>query len=212
MSDPTRAILESYGRPPLARRVYLSLRLRRAGYGALLPLFPGAGTVADLGAGDGLFAQLLARTRGLRVIAVEADPARAARIEASSAGLPVEVARARMEEFPLPRLDGAALVDVVHYLDAAAQERLLDRIAAALRPGGVLVLRDPDAGAGARFAVTRLHERVFLTAGFTRGGFGRYRAGSEWAELLAARGLDPEVRPLPPRSPYADRVVTGRKA
>lgn len=211
MTDLSRAILESYGRPPLARRAYLSLRLRRAGYDRLLPLFPPSGTVADLGAGDGLLAQLLARARGLRVLAVEADPARAARIGASSAGLPVDVACARMEEVPLPPLDGAALVDVAHYLDGTAQERLLDRLADALRPGGVLVLRDPDAGAGARFAVTRLHERVFLTAGFTRGGFGRYRSGEEWADLLSARGLEPELLPLPPRSPYADRVVTGRK-
>jgi SAM-dependent methyltransferase len=103
------------------------------------------------------------------------------------------------------------LLDVLHYLPGPAQERLLARAAGVLRPGGLLLLRDPDPSAGLRFALAAAHERVFLRFGLTRGGRGRYRSGREWAGLLGELGLRADVRPLSPRSPYADRIVTGRR-
>jgi SAM-dependent methyltransferase len=212
MSDPTAAILAAYGRPSPPRRLYLALRLRLGGYGALLPLLPTEGSVVDLGAGDGLLAQLLVRTRpGLRVTTIDHDPARVARTREAARGLPVEAVVASMEEATLPPSDAILLVDVLHYLDALAQERMLARAAAALRPGGVLLLRDPDRGAGWRFRATLVHERLFLTTGLTHGSFGRYRTGEAWARLVRRAGLDATVHPLPRRSPFADRVVTGRQ-
>jgi len=207
---PSSAILGRYRGGGTGPRLYRRLRLRFGGLAALARTLPQHGLVVDLGCGEGLLAHLLVQSgTEVRVLAVDHDPARAARVEASARGLPIDVACADFAAFPLPACDGIALVDVLHYLDAAAQERLLDRAAAALGRGGVLLLRDPDAGAGWRHGLAKLHERAFLALGWTRASLGRFRTGGEWEGLLAARGL--AVEQEPPRGPYADRVVIGRK-
>jgi SAM-dependent methyltransferase len=196
----------------LTARLYRFLRRRWGGLEALTGHFPREGLLLDLGCGEGILALLLVRgAPGRRVVAVDAHEPRVARVRASARGLPVEAICARLESHPLPRCQGIALVDVLHYFAADVQEALLDRAAAALAPGGVLVLRDPDAGAGLRFRLNRLHEALFLTLGWTRGGRGRYRTGAEWCDLLEARGLRAAAEPLRRLSPYADRVVVARK-
>jgi SAM-dependent methyltransferase len=201
-------ILARYRTGGLFPRVYRRLRLAFGGLRALAAELPAEGLVVDLGAGEGLLAHLCA-DRGARVLAIDHDPARVARLEASAKDLAIEARCADFATFAIPPCDGAALVDVLHYLDAASQERLLDLAAASLRPGGVLVLRDPDASGGWRFRLARLHERLFLALGWTRATLGRFRPGEEWADLLRARGLAADLRPL--RGIYADRVVIGRK-
>lgn len=206
--DAAAPILRRYRGGGAGARLYRRLRLRFGGLAALAARLPREGLVVDLGCGEGLLVHLLRDAApGVRVLAVDHDAARIARVAASAPG--VEVACADFATFELPPCDGIALVDVLHYLDAAAQERLLDRAAAALRPGGTLLLREPDAGGGWRFRLARLHERVFLGLGWTRAALGRFRSGAEWTSLLAARGLAAECEP--PRGPYADRVVVGRK-
>jgi len=57
-----------------------------------------------------------------------------------------------------------------HYLDSEEQQRLIEKAAGALEPGGLLLLREADAGAGFTFHVTRWGERI---ACVLRGEFGR---------------------------------------
>lgn len=207
------AILGRYTDRHPVRRLYRSSRLAFGGYEDLLPLFPSHGTVVDLGAGEGLLAHaLVARSPGLRVVALDHDEGRLARLRSSASGLPIEASRGRIEDAAIPRCEGVALVDVLHYLPRDAQAALLARAAAALEPGGVLVMRDPDAGAGARFLWNRLHERVATALGLTRARIGEYRASSEWEALLRETGFS-GVRVLPLRagSPYADRTIVAEK-
>src|SRR5206468_1598501 len=132
------------------------------------------GLVVDMGCGEGLLAHVLARFGpARRVLAVDHDEGRAERLRASAAGLPIEVLVADMGTLHLPSCDGIALIDVSHYLGAAAQEAVLHRAFESLRPGGVLVLRDPDRGA-LRFLPTAFHERFWTFFGLTRARIGRY--------------------------------------
>jgi len=195
-----------------AARLYRWLRWRHGGFQALADLFPRTGLIVDLGCGIGLLAHaLVARPgSGRRVLAVDHASARIEGLRQSAAGLPIKACVGTMEAVDLPACAGIALVDVLHYLDAEAQARLIERCREALGAGGVLVLRDPDAGAGARFALTRLHERIALGCGWTRARLGVYRSGAAWAALLRAHGLEADVRPLPAGRVYADRVVIGR--
>ncbi len=206
------AIIDRYLSGGRAARLYRRLRLEHGGFAEIAELFPREGLIVDLGCGAGLLAHvLLEGSAGRSVLAVDHAAERIEMLRESAAGLAIEARLGGMEDLELPPCAGIALIDVLHYLEAPAQERLLERCAHALEPGGVIVLRDPDAGAGVRFGVTRLHERIATGLGWTQATVAHFRAGAEWAFLLEAHGLRPEVVPLPGRSPYADRTVWGRK-
>lgn len=192
--------------------LYRWLRLERGGLRALAQHFPTEGRIVDLGSGAGLLAHVLVEDApGRDVLCVDHDASRIASLRVSAEGLPIEAVEADMATFEPPACQGIALVDVLHYLDAAPQDALLDRCVAALAPRGVLVLRDPDPDGGLRFGLTRAHERVATRLGFTRARIGQYRSGEDWAAQLRQRGLTVELLPLAGMSPYADRTVVGAK-
>ena len=209
-----REILASYPDPSPFRRLYRRLRLRRGGYDAIEGLVPRVGTVLDLGCGEGLLSQVLARRAPTRrVVAVDHDPRRVERVRRASKGLSIEAVDGSMTTVALPPADAILLVDVLHYFDRATQERLLEKAARALNPGGILVVREPDAALRVRMLWNRLHERLFTLLRITKGSIGAYRTSGAWAHLLGHVGLveaTPGKRGL--LSPYADRVVTARRA
>ncbi|MEP7012352.1 MAG: DUF2062 domain-containing protein [Acidobacteriota bacterium] len=186
---------------------------------------PERGVVLDLGCGRGiLFSLILAvheigarppgwepTPRGLRLIGFEGRGKIAAQAK-KALGDEAEISNADLATAELPRCRVALLLDVLHYLPAAAQENLLDRVAAALEPGGTLLLRDADADGGGRFWATRVQERL---AALARNDFRqrfRYRSAREWRGMLEARGLTTETAPLSEGTPYANVLVVGRKA
>lgn len=111
----------------------------------------------------------------------------------------------------LPDCDAVLLLDVLHYLDAAAQERLLAAVAAALSPGGVLLIREADADRGWRFLLTRIQERLSaLGRGRPRQRF-HYRSAAGWSRLLAAHGLAAAARPMWRGTPFGNVLVEAQK-
>jgi len=187
---------------------------------------PSNGLLLDLGCGRGIvFSLLLAAheietrglypkewappPRGLTFHGIEGRPKTAGTAREALAGEAViEIADLRTAE--LPDAKAVLLLDVLHYLPAADQEALLAKAAAALAGGGVLLLRDADAGAGWRFAATRLQERLSaLARGHWRQRF-HYRSAGEWRELMARLGLAVEVHPMGMGTPYANVLLAAR--
>ena len=142
---------------------------------------------------------------------IEGAPRRSPRSPARSLAGKAEIETADLRTADLPPADAILLLDVLHYLPAADQEALLAKAAAALQPGGVLLLRDADAAAGWRFTATRLQER--LSALFRRHWRQRfhYRSAAEWSELLERLGLTVDVQPMGMGTPYANVLLAGRK-
>jgi SAM-dependent methyltransferase len=112
-----------------------------------LDVSPG-GRVADVGAGSGFFSVALARIVGDRgkVYAVEIDAKALARLRrrAEEGRLAqIEVVEGAPDDPRLPdaSLDAALIVNAYH--EMPQHERILERLAAALRPGGRLVLVEP---------------------------------------------------------------------
>ena len=189
----------------------LFVALRRRSLEPLAALFPAAGLIVDLGAGFGVLSRALVEAQPTRrVLAIDHDLPRVTWMQRDLAGLPVEVRFGRIESVALPACGAVALVDVLHYFREFEQEALLDRVVDALEPQGTLVVRDPDAGAGARFAFNRLHEAAATRSGFTRASLGHYRSADEWGEALMKRGLQVQVGPRP-KGLYADRVIVGSR-
>jgi uncharacterized protein (DUF2062 family)/trans-aconitate methyltransferase len=190
---------------------------------------PREGLFLDLGCGRGILMSLLATARaqaargifpagwtapspGLRLHGIEGREtiARAAR-QALGVEATIETADLRALPGELPAATAICLLDVLHYLAPGEQERLLDRAVAALVPGGLLVLREPDAAAGGAFARTRAAERLATLA---RGGFHQrfcYRNTKEWSALLAARGLSVTTVPMSHGTPFANVLLECRR-
>lgn len=208
----TTSIGDRYKDGGVGAHLYRWLRLDHGGLRSLAAHFPTEGRIVDLGSGAGLLAHVLVdEAPGREVLCVDHDAERIASLRASAAGLPIEAVEADMASFEPPPCRGIALIDVLHYLDAEAQEALLARCAAALEPGGVLVLRDPDPDGRLRFDLTRAHEALATRVGLTHARIGRYRRGQAWSFLLRLHGLETQVLPLRRLSPYSDRTVVATR-
>jgi uncharacterized protein (DUF2062 family)/SAM-dependent methyltransferase len=189
-------------------------------------VLPDAGVLYDLGCGQGLMLSLLGTARdrypsgewpagwpappsALELRGIELRPRVAKRTRELLQDL-ATIETLDLSETSLPSCEAVLLLDVLHLMAADAQDRLLEDIARALTPGGVLVLREADASGGWRFRMVRFGNRL---TGLVHGRFGRhfaFRAASAWTAKLKSLGF--EVARLTPNrgGPFANFVVYAR--
>ena len=167
----------------------------------------------DLGCGAmGILGPLSQRVRlGGNVVGLDADPAQ---IAAAHAYIDeelldnVELVTRDAYDTRLPR----ASFDLVHvrfvFAPVGRDEALLREMLALTRPGGVVAIQEPDAGAWGYFPATPAFERLkgVILAAFREGG-GDFNAGRRTYGMLRLAGLeDVQVRvavlALPGGHPY----------
>ena len=190
---------------------------------------PASGVLVDVGCGPGLLLALIAQAiedareglwppagwpaapRDLRLHGIEVRP-RAATIARHAVGEEADIQTADATEAVLPEsIDCATVFDVLHLVDPAAQSKLVSRLAAAMRPGALLMVREADAAAGWRFRMVRLGNR--LTA-FLRGHWRQtfaFRTAAEWRTTLADLGFDVEIAPMSKGTPFANVLLVARR-
>lgn len=164
-------------------------------YATVLPLFEGRREVLDLGAGIGLFgAALCQRNPSAQVRGVEWDAEKARVAQVLLQGLParVEAGDARVADLGHP--DAIALFDMLHYAPVEEQRAFLLRVAAALGPGGRLVLRELDPEARQGSWAERL-ERWAVARGWNRGAGVYPWPLSQMRALLEEQGFEVQVQP-----------------
>jgi 2-polyprenyl-3-methyl-5-hydroxy-6-metoxy-1,4-benzoquinol methylase len=140
-----RAALRAYRKAPLGDRLHVVIRWLSCPFPQVVEALPVEGRVLEVGCGHGLFSAYLAQRRtGLQVHGVDIDEAKIAVAHASQlpAGGRLQFAVAESGSVPSGPWDAVVLVDVLYLLDEAAQRALLESCAAALAPGGVLVVKD----------------------------------------------------------------------
>jgi uncharacterized protein (DUF2062 family) len=175
-------------------------------------ILPSGGTVVDIGCGQGLTLALLAdaerrfragtwpahwppppqfdRRIGIELRTRTAEVARQALLGDA------EIIAADIRGQTQPRCRAALFLDVLHMMPAAAQDAVIATTAAALEPGGVMLVREADASAGWRFAAVRAANRSkAILFGHWRQRFS-FRTADQWLACFAAHGLSAELRPM----------------
>lgn len=183
---------------------------------ALHERMPAAGSWMDVGCGEGLLAAYLAAAgHTLDAHGIDPDAARVGQATGGeTAGAPeaqkFAVGDARTSDLQGPH-DVITCIDVLHYLTPVEQSLVLDRLVAALKPGGLLLIRDPDAGRGLRGALTVGAERALVAGGRHQGEGVRPQGAAGLLALLADRLEGVKVEDCSHGTPFANVLLSGRR-
>jgi SAM-dependent methyltransferase len=234
MGRQRKALLDAAARPyfgtdaPAWRFARNKLRFDPV-YSTLLQrgYLPDRGTLVDLGCGQGLLLALLVAARdqfsggqwppvwpppplNLILQGIELDPDRASVAQRALVNQ-AQVTRHDIRDAVLPPCSAVVLLDVLMYLEERDQLRVLQKAAAALEPGGLLLVREADAGAGFAFLVTRWSERLLeILRGRLRNRL-HYRSAIQWAGLLESLGFSVGVESMSAGTPFANMLFVARK-
>jgi SAM-dependent methyltransferase len=189
----------------------------------------------DLGAGQGLLAAWLLAARSCHALGragawpvgwpappqiqsytgIEINPQevrRGRRAFALAAAAEVRMVHADIRDADFGRPDGILLVDVLHYNDFTAQERILGRARQALAPGGVLLVRIGNASGGQAFTLSKA-----LDQGVALLRRGRWlplhcRTLTNWQALLAELGFSTRTVAVSHGAAFTNTLLIGKAA
>jgi SAM-dependent methyltransferase len=191
-------------------------------------LTPGA-RVLDIGGGQGLVAALLHASEQVSAgqgwpaqwrtpapwasayTCIELMPRDARRGAAALAGLPFapHFINADMRQTPLPACDVVLLLDVLHYVDHAAQDALLKRVRQALAPQGRLLLRVGDSANCHGFAISQWVDRIVTGVRGHRVPPTWGRPLEDWIAALRELGFNVHAVPMSQGTPFANVLLVG---
>lgn len=190
-------------------------------------LLTGRSRVLDLGCGQGLMAALLlaAEARFNRqawpsdwprppanptVHGIELMATDVARAELAL-GNRARIVQGNMVDAPYSQCDAVVILDVLHYVDFDAQERVLDRVTASLKaggPGGRLLLRVGDAASGWRFRASQVVDHIVTSIRGHRLGRLYCRPVTHWSDTLVRRGFRVDALSMSAGTPFANILLT----
>ena len=186
-------------------------------------LLSGRERILDLGCGQGLLAAWLAAaqrsadagqwpanwpaaprptlTRGIELM--PGDVARAHR--ALGASCDIELGDIRSANFG--QADAAVILDVLHYMDPAAQREVVEKVRTALPSGGLLLLRVGDADAGIRFRYSQWVDKAVMLIRGHSWVTTHCRGIAQWRELLKQCGFEVRTAPMSAGTPFANVLL-----
>lgn len=133
-------------------------------------LLPKKGTITDIGCGYGFLPYMLAFMSEDRVvIGTDYDEEKIAVANNNfSKTKNISFFAADATECELPKSDAFILSDILHYLPAIEQEKLIIKCINNLNPGGMILIRDADSSMNKRHFGTRYTEFVSTNVGFNK--------------------------------------------
>ena len=180
----------------------------------------------DIGCGQGLLASLLAACDSMASSHLWPATWAPAPIGTRYTGIdlmPRDIARAQQALSPLARqpqlicgdmcttpfepCDVVVVLDVLHYVDIAAQDAVLARIRVALGSGGRLLLRVGDASQRWRFAASQWVDRVVTSVRGHRTPPTWCRTLDQWHAALQAIGFTVRALPMSHGTPFANVLL-----
>ena len=191
-------------------------------------LIPDHARILDIGCGQGLLASWLLAAQALHaedknhwpahwppppnlqsIHGIEVMPRNVQRAR-QALGRAATFAAGDMCKADFGHADVAVILDVLQYVDGAAQDDVLQRVRQALAPGGMLLLRVGDAGGGLPFRCSLWVDRV---VGYVRGHRNmrlRCRTVTAWCGTLVALGFTVRTLPMHRGTPFANVLLIAR--
>jgi 2-polyprenyl-3-methyl-5-hydroxy-6-metoxy-1,4-benzoquinol methylase len=170
--------------------------------------------VLDVGCGVGLLAFYL-RERGVTLpltgFDIDARKIREAKTVASECYGGLEFFEHDVQK-PLPKFSGSvAVFDLLHYLAPARQETLLAELAAAIPPGGMLLLRDCPRDDSARFWMTYAGEKFAQAIAWNVGVPLHFPTRRLITESFPQAEFDHHEQPAWGRTPFNNQLFIFRR-
>jgi cyclopropane fatty-acyl-phospholipid synthase-like methyltransferase len=109
-------------------------------------------------------------------------------------------------------VDAVVILDVLHYMDGAAQRDVLQRVRAALPMGGVLLLRIGDAASGLRFRYSQWVDKLVMLVRGHAWVKTHCRSVAQWQELLRECAFDVRAIPMSQGTPFANVLLLAHAA
>ncbi|MGX5819579.1 1-acyl-sn-glycerol-3-phosphate acyltransferase [Chitinophaga lutea] len=148
-----------YKGPVLEWYMRIKTKMER-NYALFHELLPREGRIMDIGCGYGFMSYMLHfLSPDRQILGVDYDAEKIAVAQhCYLRGGQLRFEAADITTCELEHQDAFVLLDVLHYLQPAQQEQVLQRCIAKLNPGGVIIVRDGDADLAERHRGTRLTE------------------------------------------------------
>lgn len=205
-------VVRSYQRASLGTRAFVVARFVVAPTGRLADEFRGLdGSVLSLASGLSMLERYLAEIGpDLTFEGIDLDPAKVALIAATQDRSPrvtLTLGDATALDRPA-RYDVVLVCDALHHFPSDRHAEVARAIAAALRPGGIVLVKDLDAGPAWKYRWNRLHDRIVAGPEPIC-----CRTPTDMATLFTAAGLEVEqARRIDHRfTPYAHYLLRARK-
>lgn len=161
-----------YKGPVLEWYMRIKTRLEN-NYALFHELLPKEGKIMDIGCGYGFMSYMMHfRAPNRQILGVDYDEDKIATAQhCYIRNEKVQFQAADITRYKLQNQDAFVILDVLHYLQPAEQEKLLQQCISKLNPGGVIIVRDGDADLGKRHKGTKMTE-LFSTRllGFNKTG------------------------------------------
>lgn len=191
-------------------------------------VLPREGRFLDLGCGVGLMLSLLIAAReqfdrgewpagwpeppnGLELHGIELRPRIVRHAQEVLHGV-ATIEERDLTDAHLTACDAILVFDVLHLMPADAQDRLLATIAEALRPNGVLVLREANPDGGWRFQMVRLGNRLVSILHGRRQRPFHFRRIHEWQAALRTLGFSVRLADSTNRTPFANVTLYAQRS
>ena len=214
--DPSvAAAVRAYGPQSRTVRMHVGLRARTCPFAAIEARVPAAGRVLDAGCGHGLLSLSLAMASPDRQVrGVDIDRQKLVCADAAVAHAKVaNVAFKAVDPDWVPdsTWDAIVIADVLYLMGDEPARSLLRRLAGALAPGGVLLVKEIDVRPRWKYQLARLQELIATkVARITEGAKVDFMAPDAIGAALSAAGLAVEHLPLHEGRLHPHHLVIGR--
>jgi len=207
-------VFSLYREAGIITKVYMRIKFRICPILRTEVFVPDKGEIVDLGCGNGLFSAILKLgAPGRSILGIDLDARKIATARKSLGNIPhLDFRLGNIAATEYPKADAYTIIDVLYLIPIEEQNRILKRCAEALRPGGLLILKDMDKQPRRKYLWNMIQETVAVKIiGFTLGSKFHFRSRADYVETLKALGLKVEVVPLHKGYGYPHILFLARK-
>jgi 2-polyprenyl-3-methyl-5-hydroxy-6-metoxy-1,4-benzoquinol methylase len=221
MSESSARAVALFSGAPRATRLHTRLRWWWCPFPAIEREVPDEGDVLEVGCGHGLLTLYLGLTSPRRhVVGVDIDSAKIAEAKEAAGGLRPGEADVTFEavdagHVPTGAWDAIVLADVLYLLPESDQRSLVAAAARAVRPGGVVVLKEMDVQPRWKLTWNQVQETLATRVFRVTDSIGRgltFVEPERTASWLTDEGLDVAHRRVDRGYPWPHHLIVARRS